>query len=160
MNASRIIQRGHQSFLDILKDLPEKNWTDGMVTGSWTVRDVVAHLATYEGLQVETFRKFLDPAVATPLLDQKAKGNFSDFNQERSEELEDQPWQDVLKDYMNSYVKLKEIVEAISPETMAKPGTTVWYGEPSPLDDVIALNFGHKKHHLAQIKLFRQQNGI
>lgn len=158
MNALRIIQRGHQNFLDAIKDLPDKSWTEGFATGTWTVKDVVAHITVYEALQVEVFSKFLEPTTPTPLLDQKAKGHFSEFNNEIESEAKDEPWQSVLERYMSSYTKLQELIEKVSPEDMAKPGATAWYGEPSPLDDVIALNFGHTKHHLAQIKLFRQKN--
>lgn len=160
MNAVRVLQRGQKSFLDILKDLPEQNWSNGFVTGSWTVKDVIDHLAGYEALQVEAFSKFLDPSIKTPLLDQKTKGSFAEFNQEHWEENKNKSWQEILDNYMRSYSKLEEIVKIIPFEIMAKPNTTTWYGEPSQLDDIIALNFGHKKHHLAQIKLFRQKNSL
>ncbi|MEK7608221.1 MAG: DinB family protein [Patescibacteria group bacterium] len=160
MNALRIVERGHQNFLDTLKDLPENKWTDGFVTGSWTVKDVISHLATYEALQVEAFRKSLDPGAPTPLLDQKAKGSFLEFNDWRWSGEKEKKWQEVLSEYNSSFAELKGIVEKIPRETMAKPSTATWYGESSELDDIIALNFGHKKHHLAQIKLFRQRNEI
>jgi uncharacterized damage-inducible protein DinB len=160
MNAIRIIERGHQNFLDIIKDLPEKDWTEGFATSSWTVKDIVSHLATYEALQAETFQKFLDVSAQTPLTDQKAKAPFLKFNEDISERDQQKTWQEVLTEYMGGYTKLRKIIGTISSETVVKPATLIWYNEPSSLDDVVALNFGHKKHHLAQIKLFRQKSGV
>ena len=45
MNAIKILNRGHQNLLDALKDLPEQACVQGLVTGSWTVKDVIDHLS-------------------------------------------------------------------------------------------------------------------
>ena len=158
MNAIKILNRGHQNLSDALKDLPGKNWGQGFVTGSWTIKDIVDHLGTYEALQLETFQKFLDASITTPLSDQKAKGSFLEFNKEQWEKDKDKIWQEILERYTTAHAKLQQVVESISPELMAKPNTTKWYGEDCSLDDIIAYNYGHKKHHIAQIKLFRQSN--
>ena len=160
MNTLKILNRGHQSLVDVLKDLPDQNVDQGFVTGSWTVRDIIDHLGIYEDLQLEAFRKFLDPAAATPLLDEKAKGSFSEFNQKQWERDRRQDWKEIFGRYAAAHAGLKEMVEKIPSELLAKQNTSQWYGEGCSLEDIIALNFGHKKHHTAQIKLFRQRNKI
>jgi len=160
MNALKILNRGNQNLLDALKDLPEQACVQGLVTGSWTVKDIIDHLGVYEALQLETFQKFLNPTALTPLLDQKAKGTFLEFNNEQWQKDKDQTWQEILKRYNDSFTGLQKIIENIPPELMAKPDATQWYGENCSLDDIIALNYGHKKHHIAQIKLYRQRSNI
>lgn len=160
MNTLKILNRGHQNLLDALKDLPKQACVQGFATGSWTVKDIVDHLGIYEALQLEAFQKSFNPNALTPLLDQKAKGTFLEFNNEQWQKDKDQTWQKIFKRYMNSFFELQKIVEKISPEILAKPDTVQWYGEDCSLDDVIAYNYGHKKHHIAQIKLFRQRNNI
>ena len=160
MNALKILNRGNQNLLDALKDLPEPAWTADFATGSWTVRDIVDHLGIYEELQLEAFRKFLNPSAATPMLDQKAKSTFLEFNKVEWEKDKNQTWQEILKRYTDSYIELEKIVKDLSPELLAKLNTTQWYGDKCSLDDTIALSYGHKKHHIAQIKLFRQKNSI
>ncbi|MHB9139691.1 MAG: DinB family protein [Victivallaceae bacterium] len=157
MDTLKILNRGHQNLTDALKDLPDQACVQGFVTGSWTVKDVVDHVEIYEALQLEAFQKFLNPSALTPLLDQKAKGTFLEFNNEQWQKDKDKTWPQILKRYMDAFIELQQIIEKISPELLAKPGTSQWYGEPCSLDDIIALSYGHKKHHIAQIKLFRQR---
>ena len=156
MNALKILDRGHQNLLDALKDLPEESWTEGFVTGSWTVRDVVNHLGIYEVLQAEAFRKFLDPNIETPLLDEKAEGTFLEFNSKQEGKNKGVGWQEVKENYLEGFAELRKIVAGLTAEVLDKPNTTKWYGDNCALNDIIALNFGHKKHHIAQVKLFRQ----
>ena len=157
MNAIKILDRGNQNLMDALKGLSEEACIEGFATGTWTVKDIVDHLGIYETLQLEAFRKFLDPNIPTPLLDQKAKGTFLEFNNEQWQKDKDKSWAEVLKRYNDSFSSLKQTLEQIPSETWAKPQTSQWYGEPCSLDDIIALNYGHKKHHIAQIKLYRQK---
>ena len=158
MNSLKIISRGHQNVLDAIKDLPEKAWSEGLVTGTWTVKDIINHLAVYEEMQLEALQKVLNPNSPTPLLDHKASAQLAEFN--RSQEDKNKIWQDILERYNSSQAKLEQTVTGIAKELMAEPDTTTWYGEPASLEDVLAYNYGHKKHHLAQIKLFRQRNNI
>ena len=160
MNALKILNRGHQNLLDVIKDLPSQAWTDGFVTGSWTVRDVVDHIAIYEEMQVEAFEKFINPNALTPLHDEKAQGTFLEFNAQQSEKDKDKTGSEVFKRYTDGFTKLEQIVKNFSAEQMVNPEATIWYGDKCSFDDVIAYNFGHKKHHLAQIKLFRQRNKV
>ncbi|OGE85525.1 MAG: hypothetical protein A3J48_00205 [Candidatus Doudnabacteria bacterium RIFCSPHIGHO2_02_FULL_46_11] len=160
MNAVKIIQRGHQNLIDYLKDLSETVRADGFVTGSWAIKDIINHLGIYEELQIEAFSKVLNPETATPLLNEKTGKTYLEFNDEQEKKDKSKSWQEVLDRYHKAYATLKTLVENTAPELMAKPNTTTWYGDSASLEDVIAYNYGHKKHHLAQIKLFRQQNKI
>jgi uncharacterized damage-inducible protein DinB len=158
MNSLKLLERGNKNLIDSIVDLPANAWTDGIVTGSWTVRDIVDHLGISEELQKEAFEKFLDPKAKTPLSEEKAKAKK--FNDEQWQMDKNQTWEQVLERYHTQYAKLKQLIEKIPADQLSKPETTTWYNDPSSLDDIIALNYGHKKHHIAQIKLFRQQNKI
>lgn len=160
MNASKILNRGHQNLLDALKDLAPEVCTQGIVTGSWTVKDVMDHLATYEELQLEAFRKFLATDATTPLHDQKVRASFLEFNETQWKLNKNQTWEEVLKRYMDVNAQIDQMVKKLSSEQMTKPDATLWYGDKSSFDDVIAYSYGHKKHHIAQIKLFRQRNNF
>ncbi len=160
MHILRIMESGHKNFLKTLENLPEEQWTNAFVTGSWTIRDIVAHLATSEALTVESFQKVLDPLADTPLLDERSREETNEFNAARLEERKDTSGPELLAEYTASYEALKKLVQTVPAGIMTKPDVIVRYGAPSSLEDLIALDYGHKRHHLAQIKLFRQQKGI
>lgn len=158
MNPLRIINRGHQNLVEALKDLEPEGWTTGFVTGDWTVKDVVNHLAASEGLQIEALQKLMNSQVSTPMLDQKDKDGLQGFNKANWEQAQSESQDQVWNKYLNAYNQLENVLKSLPAELLSKPETLKWYGEMWSVDDVIALNFGHKKHHIAQIKQFRQRD--
>jgi hypothetical protein len=155
MQYLKLIDRGHENLLEVLKGLPQQAADSGLVTGTWNIKDIVNHLAVYEQLQYEAVKKVIDRETPTSLLDQKNKSGIHEFNKRQWEKDKDKSWPEVLQRYLDSFAKLRDAINSLPPELVARPNTTHWYGNDCGLDDVIAYNYGHKKHHIAQIKLFR-----
>ena len=67
MNAKDILKYGNRTLINSLEGLPEEQWYVEGVCGVWSVKDIVAHLASYERTLVEVFGLFLENE-PTPLL--------------------------------------------------------------------------------------------
>ena len=48
MNAVDVLRYGHGTVLTTLEGVPSTEWTTPGVCGVWSVKDIVAHLASYE----------------------------------------------------------------------------------------------------------------
>ena len=77
MNASDILKYGHHTVLRAIDGLPEAEWETGGVCGVWAVKDIIAHLASYEQVLAEVLSSFQSNSVlpssspggsATPML--------------------------------------------------------------------------------------------
>jgi hypothetical protein len=152
VNASDILKYGHLTFLRSLEGLTDAHYTQGGVCGVWSVKDIIAHLASYELVLIDVLRGFLGGG-ATPYLDLFAN---ADFNDAQVAARRDKSRQSVLDEYEIAHTRTMELIGQIPVETLRKNGTLPWYGAEYALDDFIVYAFyGHKREHSAQIYVFR-----
>jgi hypothetical protein len=153
MNAVDILKYGHQTVLRTLDGLPEAEWETGGVCGVWSVKDIMAHLASYEHMLVEVLNTFLGDE-QTPYLDQFRAGQG--FNDAQVALRKDNSAAQVLAEYEEVHARTMALVAQIPEETRRRPGTLPWYGMEYALDDLIVYQYyGHKREHMAQINVFR-----
>jgi len=153
MNARDILMYGDRSLRAGLDGVPLDLWTPEGVCGWWSVKDIMAHLTSYELCHAELLASFIKPG-PTPTIDQLQEQG-SEFNKVQVAARKDQPAQDVLSAYSDAHERLMEAVSEIPAATLSEVGTIPWYGESYSLDDLIVYsNYGHKREHVAQINVF------
>jgi hypothetical protein len=157
MNAHDVLKYGNLTLLKTIEGLPEADWMAGGVCGWWSVKDIVAHLTSFEHVLVEVLSFFLGGG-PTPTLDQYTSLNGDQFNQVQVSLRQDKSPAEVLSEYHDRQACTMTLVARIPPETLRLPGTIPWYGMEYSLDDFITYAYyGHKREHSAQIASFRDQ---
>lgn len=154
MNAVDVLKYGHLTVLKTLDGLPESTWETGGVCGVWSVKDIIAHLASYEHVLVEVLQGFSGGG-PTPYLDDMTKPdyNFNDIEVGKRKHLSAQA---ALAEYTDAQAQVAALVGQIPAETLRQPGTLPWYGMEYALDDFIVYQYyGHKREHCAQIAVYR-----
>ncbi|NJL58174.1 hypothetical protein HC928_25955 [bacterium] len=66
MNILDILKSGHQTVLKAVEELPQAIWEQPGACGEWSVKDIVAHLASFEVTLVDILRQLTDQEAATP----------------------------------------------------------------------------------------------
>lgn len=154
MNALDVLKYGHQTVLQTLDGFPDEAWEKPGACGSWSVKDIIAHLTSFEYVLVDVLQTFLDDG-PTPYLTKFADANFNDTEVELRRE---KTIRGVLAEYNESYGRVSKLAGQIAPERFRQSGTLPWYGAEYALDDFIVYTFyGHKREHCAQIAAFRDQ---
>jgi hypothetical protein len=154
MNASDVLKYGHLTVLGTIDGLPEGAWEMPGVCGVWSVKDLIAHLASFEHVLAEVLSGFLGGG-PTPYMEQFARGG-DEFNDVEVGKRKDKTVDEVLSEYNQTHAQTMDLVARIPVETLRRPGTLPWYGMEYALDDFIVYAFyGHKREHSAQIAAFR-----
>ena len=154
MNAADVLRYGHLTLLGSIEGLPKEYWETGGVTGVWSAKDVMAHLASYELVLVEILSGFTGGG-ATPLLDQFRDPGES-FNDAQVDARAGQSVAETLAELNGAHERVLALIGQVPEETARRTGTLPWYGEAYALEDVIVyLYYGHKREHSAQIDVFR-----
>ncbi|MCB9078166.1 MAG: maleylpyruvate isomerase N-terminal domain-containing protein [Anaerolineaceae bacterium] len=154
MNAHDVIRYGHETVLTAIDGLPKDDWLTPGVCGFWSVKDIIAHLASFEVALVDVLRS-LTGETSTPML-QTFIETYPQFNDTQVELRRHKTADEVLAEYMDAYEQAAALLPEISPELCRQNGTLAWYGEQYDLDDFILYTFyGHKREHCAQINVFR-----
>lgn len=154
MNATDILKYGQLTVLQAIDGFPETAWETSGACGTWSVKDILAHLASYERVLVDVLAAFTSGG-PTPALDSfiELGGEFNDIEVNRRKE---KTIQDVLAEFNDTHNQVMSLIVALPPETLRQTGTLPWYGMDYALDDVIVyMYYGHKREHSAQIAAFR-----
>jgi hypothetical protein len=156
MNATDVLKYGHETVLNIIEDLPESEWETTGVCGVWSVKDIIAHLASFEYILVEVLGLFLGGG-STPLLDRMIEEG-DQFNDNWVAENKNKTGPEVLSEYCEAQARVMSLVVQLPAETLRQPGTLPAYGPEYALDDFIVYSYyGHKREHSAQIAVYRDR---
>jgi hypothetical protein len=153
MNAIDILKYGHLTVLGTLDGFPKDRWEIAGACGAWSVKNLVAHLASFERVLADLLPLFVtgDPATfQNPIHDE-----FN--NREVAQRAHLSPAQ-TLEEYTTLYARVAELIEQVPPDVARQPGTMPWYGADYSLDDYLVYTFyGHKREHCGQIAIFRDR---
>lgn len=158
MNAIDVLRYGHLTVLGVTDKLPHDDWETTGVVGFWSVRHIIAHLASFELALEEVFYSLLEgkgmPMVARMTADPEQ------FNTDEVGRREGWSAAETLDEYKGNYRRVMELAHRLPAEQYRQTGLLPWYGLEYDLDDFIAYTFyGHKREHSAQIAVFRDQIG-
>ncbi|KAB2903629.1 MAG: maleylpyruvate isomerase N-terminal domain-containing protein [Anaerolineae bacterium] len=155
MNTVDILKNGHLTVLRTVDGLPDHTWEMGGVCGVWSVKDILAHLASFEHVLEDLLNHLLDNSAATPTLNRMIETG-DDFNDLEVARYNGQSSADIWRDYRVTCEKTLTLAEKIPAEQWRQNGVLPWYGEIYDLDDFIVYTFyGHKREHCAQINVFK-----
>jgi hypothetical protein len=158
MNAADILKYGQLTVHQTIDGFPETAWETAGACGVWSVKDIIAHLASYEQVLVDILATFTGggPAPALNAFIEQG-GQFNDIEVSRRK---GKTIQDVLAEFNDTHAQVMSLVVKIPPETLRQNGTLPWYGMDYSLDDVLVyMYYGHKREHSAQIAAFRDYLG-
>jgi hypothetical protein len=154
MNAIDILKYAQQTVLQTLVEFPEASAERPGACGLWSVKDIIAHLASYEGVLVDVLSTFVGKH-PTPFLDKfiEPGGQFNDTEVGRRR---GKTMREVLDEFKDAHAQVMSLAAQIRPEQFRHNGTLPWYGMEYAMDDFIVYAFyGHKREHSAQIAAFR-----
>lgn len=156
MNAADVLKYGHQTVVHTVDGLSAAHWSTPGVCGWWSVKDIMAHLASFEQLLIDVLNSMQGQG-PTPTLDKFGQGQqqFNDLEVEaRRRQTIDQVW----AEYNNAFAQTTELLARIPADRHRLQGALPWYGAEYDLEDFIVYTFyGHKREHSAQIAIFRDQ---
>lgn len=151
MNAVDILKYGHLTVLATVDGLTPESWIEPGACGTWSIREIVAHLASYEQVLADLLALFV---AGTP---DAFRSPFDDAFNDREVALRtDREAAGVLAEYVDAYEHVADLARKIPASRWSVPGTLPWYGAEYALDDFIVYSYyGHKREHCAQIAAFR-----
>lgn len=162
MHAKDVLYYGHMEVLRAVEGLPEEAWERPGAVGFFSVKDVVAHLASFEALLVEILRSLAPevarPAAAPPPLTARFARDPEAFN--IGEVFRRRAWthEQVLAEYRQNHETARRLLEELPPDVLQRSGALAWYGPNYDLEDFLAYTYyGHKREHAAHIGLYKDR---
>lgn len=155
MNPTDILKYGHRTMHASLDGVPMDAWETGGVCGVWSVKNIVAHLASYEHWLIEILNAQLTNA-DQPLLTQMGQLGPDGFNDIQVSQRNHLTPEQMLAEFEDAYQQAAQLAAKLPADLWRKNGTLAWYGADYSLDDFIVYTFyGHKREHSAQVNVFK-----
>lgn len=156
MHAEDVLKYGHQTLFKALEGISEDDWYTSGLLGIWSLKDVVAHVASHEQVFVEVLGTLIGGA-PTPTLDQ-FKSNPAHFNDDEVARRINFSREEVLSEYQDANARSIQLIIQIPVERRRLQGMLPWYGVEYDLEDYIAYGvYGHKREHSAQIEMYKDK---
>ena len=159
MNAQDVLNYGHLTLLGTIDGVSPEDAERSGACGVWSIRQLVAHLSSYE----EVFADVLagqGGAASCPALDRfLAMG--AEFNDTAVAERDGLTFEETLAEYTRHYENAMGALAQIPTARLSQNETIPWYGDEYSLDDLIVYQqYGHKREHSGQIGVFRGNMGF
>ena len=156
MNADDVLTYGHRTVLSAVEGPAPEQWEIPGACGVWSIKDIVAHLASYELVLADICSAYLD-AGPTSCLDLFREEGAA-FNNRQVEQRRGQTAQQTVTEYADAQQRAAELVARIPVDERRRAGRLAWYGAEYDLEDqAVYMYYGHKREHCAQIAAFRDR---
>jgi len=153
MNAVDKLKRGHEIVLQACEAFPEMSVETPGACGMWSVKDIIAHLVSYEHVLIDVLHTFVGGSDTPNLHRLWAMG--SQFNEAEVSRYKAKPLHDILTEFNTLHTRSVSIAMEIPDEKFSQNNSLPWYGAEYDLDDFIVEHcYGHKREHSAQIAAF------
>ena len=139
MSVTETLDNSHLYAIQTLDDLNEVEWDMPNVVGEWSVKDVVAHLASYEHLLLEILQNFTGQASDNVYITAFRKGREDD--------------------YQDTQTQTPSLLSQV-PAAMVEKEGTIPVSDANPTGSLAKLveNIAvHTRIHCDQIRTFRQR---
>lgn len=157
MNAGDVLEQSHTLLTQAVDDLPEAAWDVPGVCGEWSVKDIVAHLASYERLLIDILQALRGDEI-TPYV-RLFLNDGETFNRVAVESRKYQTAQQVLNEYEEAQLQTTALLAQIPAQKIEQPGTMPWWNQEICLADEINSLCAHTQQHTDQIIQFRKRAG-
>lgn len=158
MHTTDVLHYGHLTVLHTIDQLPEADWVTPNVCGVWSVREIIAHLASFELALADLWRVAQGQPLAGLLADLLRDGQaFNDTQVPARAALSPA---ETLAEYEAAHQAAMQLAVSLPPAAFTNAGFLPEYGEAYDLQDFLVYTYyGHKREHSAQIAVFRDAIG-
>lgn len=157
MNAIDILKNGHQTVVAAVDGLDDVDWQRPGACGEWSIKDIIAHLASFERVLVELLGTMLPASGSTSTLD-RFINDFENFNDAEVIRRRTCTVAEIWTEYEGAHEMAMSLLAQIPVEKQRGNGSLPWYGDQYDLEDFLVYTYyGHKREHCAQIMAFRDR---
>lgn len=146
-----LVEEEYRALQETLAQVPPERLTEPGVVGTWSVKDILAHIAAWQGRMVRWVTDALRGEVPQVLPAGMTWGDLDRWNEQTYLENRDRSLAEVLDQVARSYSQALEATRAATEDELFDPAHFPWR-EGRPLWPMVAANtFWHHAEHAQAI---------
>jgi hypothetical protein len=152
-----------------LDGLDEAQCCSEIVSGEWTIKDILGHLVSFGDVFREVIKVIREQDIQMYDYVIGTEDGFTKWNLKHAATKKDWNWKRILGDIDRDYLEMFALINGMSVEGLAKRGIVPWKlkeGAPKPqkispsnsttIDAVIKIHTHHFEHHATIIQAWRK----
>ena len=150
------LNTNRDQLLDAVAGLSEEQMTTVPVVGEWTIKDVVGHIAYWEGVILDHVRESYAEGRPRPMRDDE---NDDIVNPREAAKRKHRPWARVQTEFMNVRAALIDKIESLSENDLGFQVPSPWWNENrfyTVAQMVEEDAIGHCREHTEQIQKWKR----
>ncbi|MBN1991408.1 MAG: DinB family protein [Anaerolineae bacterium] len=142
--------------LAAIEGLNEDDLLDKTAAGTWSVKDVIGHLADWEQRMLKGARHIHNPELkaVSPV---SAGENILDWNEVMAAKQAKRPWPEVIADLTETRQALRDFLAQLKPRDWSKRGPYPWPHAQGTLAELIGDIAAHDAEHLLDLEEWHRQ---
>ena len=145
-----VIHAEREQLEKLIESLTDEQMTAASVTASWSVKDILAHIAAWERLACDRIQAALSgEPLKFPLI--KGDTDVDLFNAEVYAQNQDQTLGQVLNEYNDSHQDFLDLIETLQDDFLASPLPFDWAGNLTAQVMISANTHWHYIEHAESI---------
>ena len=141
------IEESRAALLKSIEGLPEAALTGPQVEGSWTIKDLIAHITSWEAVCVDPLRRF----AAGGAFEAEVIEDHLAWNDMQAARWRDQSVADLIKELVRTRLELLAIADSLTEEQWEQSVTHPW-GDQGTVSDMLSGLAWHENEHLKSIQ--------
>ena len=146
------LQAGRTAWEALLAQVEPAHWTDVGIEGDWSLKDVIVHIAFWEGRAVKRLQAVARGKTPTPHPVIKNL-DTDDANAWIYDQNEHRPLAEVQAEEQATYQELLATLESVSDSDLFTPGRFPWLDSGLALWETLPSNsYGHYEEHIPPLQ--------
>lgn len=140
------LEKARADLLKVFEGLDEMTLSDTIVSGQWTVKDILGHLVSWG----DEFRREVHTILSEqPSYDYtiRADDHFNAWNLAEADKKTDMSWQQALGEFERDGREMTALIESLSKEQLQTKGPVPWGDKSIKVEAIIKIHPSHIKHH-------------
>lgn len=149
------MNRGYATLETVLAPLDQQQMTTPGVTGDWSIKDIVAHLAVWQDylvIRLQAAARNEVPAMYGIVSDEDEGSAIDRLNAGFYEENKSRPLDDVLANLRTTYRQIEDDVQTLNDEDLFEPKRFAWMKGNALWELVEGNTYEHYQEHIASIQ--------
>ncbi len=160
---SELLERmrvGREEWDTLIAQIPDCAHTEPALTGGWSVKDLIAHVAAYENWTAAQIRAANEGRAPTDrelygveeMPDDPEGWDLDRENAAIYARYKDMPLAEVTTFSSQAFADLVAAVEAVSDQDVARSGAQTWTGDRTLLEIIPGQCYAHYEQHADELK--------
>lgn len=155
MATKALLSQHRAEFMAILANLSEAEVLDKTAIGTWSIKDMVGHVADWERLMLLAAQHIYDPSL--PLVAPVEDGNVDDVNNAMAENRARQSWAEVTQSLHETQAAVDTFIRRLTSGDWKLRGPYPWPNDQGTLAELIWHIATHYADHLPAMTAWRER---